>query len=145
MTIMKYGTLASLLLTAAPLFAQDAPVAAVPSPTPAAEAAPQVRPAAPQPQVGADWPFYGGGESAQRYSPLSQITPDNVGKLERAFVFHTGDLPSENAHYSPEATPLKVGRSLVMCSAKNILISVNAATYTEPSLSRGRAVQDPRH
>jgi len=81
--------------------------------------------------IGKDWPFYGGDENAQRFSPLSQITPQNVGKLERAFVFHTRDLPGEGARYSPEATPLKIGDALLMCSAKNILISINAATGKE--------------
>lgn len=78
-----------------------------------------------------DWSHYGGDKNAQRYSPLAQITPQNVGKLERAFVFHTGDLPQGAARYSPEGTPLKIGNDLLMCSAKNILISVNAATGAE--------------
>ena len=78
-----------------------------------------------------DWSFYGGDASAQRYSPLNQITPQNVDKLERAFVFHTGDLPEVGARYSPEGTPLKIGNNLLMCSAKNILISVNAANGAE--------------
>lgn len=78
-----------------------------------------------------DWSYYGGDENAQRYSPLQQITPENVSKLERAFVFHTGDLPKTGARYSPEGTPLKIGNDLLMCSAKNILISVDAAKGTE--------------
>jgi len=81
--------------------------------------------------IGGDWPFYGGDADARRFSPLRQITPDNVDRLERAFVFHTRDLPGEGARYSPEATPLKVGNALLMCSAKNILISINAATGEE--------------
>lgn len=76
----------------------------------------------------ADWPTYGGDASAQRYSALSQITPDNVGRLERAFVFHTGDLPAKGERYSPANTPLKIGDDLLVCSAKNILFAVNAAT-----------------
>ncbi|WP_108659154.1 pyrroloquinoline quinone-dependent dehydrogenase [Acuticoccus kandeliae] len=91
------------------------------------------QPPAPQPEVGADWPFYGGDADATRYSPLAQITRDNVGQLERAFVYRTGDMPSEAAagKYAPETTPLKVGDALLMCSAKNILISINAATGEE--------------
>lgn len=80
---------------------------------------------------GSDWAYYGGNGNAQRYSPLKQITPQNVKRLERAFVFHTKDLPTGGARYSPESTPLKVGNNLLMCSAKNILISVNAATGNE--------------
>ena len=83
--------------------------------------------------VGDDWPYYGGGPKAQRYSPLDQINTGNVGNLERAFVYRTGDMPSERAKgkYAWEGTPLKVGRSLYMCSAENILISVDAATGKE--------------
>lgn len=83
------------------------------------------------PQVGSDWPFYGGDHNAQRFSPLKQITPENVGRLERAFVYHTRDLPNPGSRYSPETTPVKVGNDLLMCSAKNILISINAATGKE--------------
>src|SRR5690606_18509681 len=71
--------------------------------------------------------------SARRYSPLSEITPDNVRRLERAWVAHTRDLPSERAKnkYGAETTPLKVGDSLYLCSAKNILISLDPATGRE--------------
>lgn len=84
--------------------------------------------------VGADWPAYGATYSARRFSPLDQITPANVGNLERAWVYHTGDLPrSEFAQgkYGAETTPLKVGDTLYLCSAKNILIALDAATGTE--------------
>jgi quinoprotein glucose dehydrogenase len=83
--------------------------------------------------AGADWPAYGGSYSARRYSPLSQITPANVSGLERAWVAHTRDLPSARAKgtYGAETTPLKVGDSLYLCSAKNILISLDPATGKE--------------
>ena len=84
-------------------------------------------------QVGADWPYWGGDAQATRYSPLSQITPRNVANLEEVFTYHTGDLPEGSAEgkYSPEVTPLKLGNDLLMCSAMNILISVDAATGEE--------------
>ena len=31
-------------------------------------------------ETGIDWPAYGGTHRALRYSPLDQITPDNVGQ-----------------------------------------------------------------
>ena len=84
-------------------------------------------------EVGSDWPYWGGGPSAQRFSPLDQITPENVGTLERAFVYRTGDMPEGSAEgkYSPEMTPVKHGNDLLMCSAMNILISIDAATGEE--------------
>jgi quinoprotein glucose dehydrogenase len=86
--------------------------------------------------VGPDWPAYGGTYSARRFSPLSQITPENVGKLERAWVYHTGDLPPKNANdlqdnYGAETTPLKVGDSLYLCSAKGIMIALDPVTGKE--------------
>src|SRR3546814_9906239 len=67
---------------------------------------------------------------ARRFSPLTQITPDNVGKLERAWLVHTGDLPSERAEgtYGAENTPLKIGDSLYVCTPQNIMISLDPAT-----------------
>lgn len=77
-------------------------------------------------KVGADWPAWGGSDSAQRYSPLSQINKDNVKGLQRAWTFRTGDLPDER--WGAETTPLKVGDTLYLCSARNRLFAVDAAT-----------------
>ncbi|WP_051121198.1 hypothetical protein [Sphingomonas elodea] len=45
-------------------------------------------------QTGADWPSYGGTGSARRCSPLAQMNASNVGSLKRAWLIHTGDMPS---------------------------------------------------
>ena len=83
-------------------------------------------------EVGADWPAYGGTYHATRYSPLDQITKDNVARLEQVWQFETGDLPeSDDEGYSPENTPLKVGDTLFVCSAMGIAIGVDAATGKE--------------
>ena len=42
-----------------------------------------------------EWDAYGGGVSAQRYSDLAQITPENVKDLKRAWTVHTGDIPDK--------------------------------------------------
>ena len=80
--------------------------------------------------VGADWPAYGGTYSSRRYSPLAQITPANVDQLERAWVFETGDLPAQGAEnkYGAETTPLKIGNTLYLCSATNVLFALDART-----------------
>ena len=81
-----------------------------------------------------DWPAYGGTYAAQRFSPLAQITPANVDRLERAWVYHTGDLPAAGKgddNYGAETTPLKVGDSLYLCTAKNIMVSLDPATGKE--------------
>lgn len=75
---------------------------------------------------GADWAAYGGTQASQRYSPLAQINRDNVGNLERAWLFHTGDLPHEK--WGAETTPLKIGDTVYLCSARNELIALDPAT-----------------
>ncbi|MFN7129756.1 MAG: PQQ-binding-like beta-propeller repeat protein, partial [Brevundimonas sp.] len=77
-------------------------------------------------KTGADWPAWGGTDSAQRYSPLTQINRDNVARLERAWTFRTGDLPDER--WGAETTPLKIGDTVYLCSARNKLFALDAAT-----------------
>ena len=99
--------------------------------------------------VGLDWPAFGGTYSARRYSPLSQINRDNVARLERAWTFRTGDTPEEK--WGAETTPLKVGDTLYLCTARNILIALDARTgehrwawdMTRPDLT-GRPAPDDR-
>jgi quinoprotein glucose dehydrogenase len=80
-------------------------------------------------KVGADWPAYGGSYAARRSSPLKQINTDNVKRLERAWLFHTEDMPegdSSKSKYAAETTPLKIGNLLYLCTATNTLIALNA-------------------
>src|SRR5690348_928534 len=44
--------------------------------------------------TGADWPTYGGTNAAWRFSPLTQITPDNVGNLRKAWEVHVDGQPN---------------------------------------------------
>src|SRR5690606_6119626 len=67
--------------------------------------------------------------AAGRYSPLAQISRDNVGKLERAWTYRTGDLPDKR--WGAETTPLKIGGVLYLCSARNVLIALDAANGKE--------------
>ena len=98
---------------------------------PARPGAPSGPELAAAPSAGADWVAYGGTYGAERYSALNQITPENVGKLKRAWLIHTGDLPaSETARkmYGAETTPLKVGNTLYLCTPKNIMIALDPET-----------------
>ncbi|MEW5687144.1 MAG: membrane-bound PQQ-dependent dehydrogenase, glucose/quinate/shikimate family [Pseudomonadota bacterium] len=79
--------------------------------------------------TGADWPAYGGTYSARRYSPLTQLTPDNVGKLERAWTYRTRDLPDEK--WGAETTPLKIGDRLYLCTARSQALAIDAQTGKE--------------
>ncbi|UXC91456.1 membrane-bound PQQ-dependent dehydrogenase, glucose/quinate/shikimate family [Sphingobium sp. RSMS] len=84
-------------------------------------------------QAGADWPAYGGSESARRFTPLAQITPANVSSLEQVWLTHTGDLPSKAAKgtYGAENTPLKIGNMLYVCTPKSMVIALDPATGRE--------------
>ncbi|MBN9020539.1 MAG: pyrroloquinoline quinone-dependent dehydrogenase, partial [Rhizobiales bacterium] len=121
--------------------APAAPEATTPADPSAAETAPPAGapPASearlPQPtlETGADWPAYGGTYHSTRYTPLGQITPENVGDLVEVWQFRTGDMPTGAAEgkYSPENTPLKVGDTLFVCSAMGMVMGVDAATGRE--------------
>lgn len=115
-----------IALSAKPVTAQEKTVAATQS---TATAAPAQSPA----RDGNDWLAYGGTKHALRYSALDQINRGNVKNLERVWTYRTGDLPDAKAKgkYSPETTPIKVGGSMFLCSAKNIIISLAAATGAE--------------
>jgi quinoprotein glucose dehydrogenase len=91
-------------------------------------------------KTGADWPAYGGSNSARRYSPLDQINKDNVAKLERVWTFHTGDLPSKAAKntYGAENTPLKIGDTLYVCTPKDMVIAL------DPKSGKERWRYDPK-
>jgi len=73
----------------------------------------------------ADWPTYGGGPGAQRYSDLSQITPENVSQLKQAWVFRTGDIPK---NFGVEMTPLKIGDVLFGCTSRHKIFALEAVT-----------------
>jgi alcohol dehydrogenase (cytochrome c) len=57
-----------------------------------------------------NWLTYYGAYDGQRYSPLDQITKENVGKLKPEWVFQCGSvgLHSGKSTYSFEASPLVV-------------------------------------
>lgn len=82
-------------------------------------------------EAGADWPAYGGTHAANRYSSLEQITPDNVGELEKIWEFRTGDLPEGDEAFGNQNTPIKVGDRLFLCSALNKVTALDAATGAE--------------
>jgi quinoprotein glucose dehydrogenase len=77
-----------------------------------------------------DWPAYGGSLRGNRYSPLTQITPANVGGLEQVWRFETGDTKtgSDPDEFTYEVTPIKVGNLLYVCTPHNLVIALDAET-----------------
>ncbi|HEY6509017.1 MAG TPA: hypothetical protein VIY56_13445, partial [Vicinamibacterales bacterium] len=69
-----------------------------------------------------EWLTYNGTVSAQRYSPLTQITPANVKNLELQWVFQARSLEKF------EASPLVVGGVLYTVQAPNDVVALDAVT-----------------
>ncbi|MBC9880929.1 glucose/quinate/shikimate family membrane-bound PQQ-dependent dehydrogenase [Bradyrhizobium sp. INPA01-394B] len=85
------------------------------------------------PQPDGDWRAYGRTQFGQRYSPLKQITPDNVSKLQVAWTFRTGDMPTpeDSGETTFEVTPIKVRDTLYLCSQHQVLFALDARTGKE--------------
>jgi quinoprotein glucose dehydrogenase len=73
-----------------------------------------------------DWLFYGNDQGGSRFSPLQQINAANVASLEPAWTFRTGPTPGKPT--ASEATPLKVGNSLYLCTPMNDIVAIDATT-----------------
>src|SRR5690606_6083504 len=80
-----------------------------------------------------EWTAYGSSSRGDRYSPADLITPQNVGRLVKAWEYHTGDLPGEGdpGEITNQVTPLKVGDNLFICTPHSIAIAVDADTGEE--------------
>jgi len=77
-----------------------------------------------------EWPAYGRTQEGTRYSPLQQITPENVNDLQVAWTFRTGDMkgPNDPGEITDEVTPIKIGDLLYLCSPHQILFALDAST-----------------
>ena len=70
-------------------------------------------PARAQKKESGDWPSYGRDPGAQRFSPLTQITPENVQQLQPAWSFDTGAT-------AMQVTPLVIDGVLYVPAGGNI-------------------------
>lgn len=75
-----------------------------------------------------EWSAYGRTDYGQRYSPLSQINTNNVKNLELAWQIQTGDVkgPDDVGETTYQATPLKIGNALYMCTPHNWALALDA-------------------
>lgn len=84
-----------------------------------------------------EWISYGGDKASTKYSPLDQITPDNFGELEAAWVWESPDLAlreAEGIRIPPgpfEATPLMVDGVLYTSTGYSQVAAIDAATGEE--------------
>jgi quinoprotein glucose dehydrogenase len=77
-----------------------------------------------------DWSAYGRSWRGEKWSPLRQITPANVDRLEVAWSLRTGDgkRPGDPEELTYEVTPIKVADTLYLCTPHNIVLAVDAET-----------------
>jgi quinoprotein glucose dehydrogenase len=81
-----------------------------------------------------EWPAYGGDALGSRYSPLAEITRDNVGRLRVAWTFHTGETPAAAPTRRPtafEATPIAVDGALYIVTPLGHVFALDPATGQE--------------
>jgi quinoprotein glucose dehydrogenase len=78
----------------------------------------------------AGWPSYGADPGGTRYSPLTQIDRSNVGALEVAWTYRTGERLDQRP-FAFEATPILVGERLVFCTPWNRVVALDPDTGAE--------------
>ncbi|NBF08800.1 glucose/quinate/shikimate family membrane-bound PQQ-dependent dehydrogenase [Pseudomonas sp. Fl4BN1] len=80
-----------------------------------------------------EWQAYGRTEFGDRYSPLKQITPANIGKLQEAWRIRTGDMPTakDPVEITNQNTPLKVNGMLYACTAHSKVLALDPDTGKE--------------
>ena len=80
-----------------------------------------------------EWPHYGQSQAGLRYSPLTQITPANVGDLEIAWMYRIGGLPKIQGLLMPalEATPIVADGRMFLCSSTNKVVALDPETGGE--------------
>ncbi|CAG0986364.1 quinoprotein glucose dehydrogenase [Myxococcaceae bacterium] len=95
-----------------------------------------------------DWPSYGRDAGGSRYSPLADLTPENVERLEVAWTFRTGELDeARSAKWKSatfEATPILAGGNLVFCSGQQRIFALDPETGRErwrADVARARGVK----
>lgn len=79
-----------------------------------------------------DWTHYGGGQHGLQFSSLTQITPQNVDRLEEAWRFRTGELGE--GHREPfafQANPILVEGRLYLPTGSAIVFALDPATGEE--------------
>jgi len=83
------------------------------------------------------WRYYGGDAGGTRFSPLKQISRQNVNQLKRVWTYHTGETErSGNAtdrhRVAPfESTPLVVEGILYVSTPSNRVIALDSETGAE--------------
>ena len=86
-------------------------------------------------QAGAqDWPEHGGDKAGRRYSPLAEITSENVSELRPAWTYRTGEPERRGTAFAAskdQNIPLLVAGNLIVCTPFNRIVALDPTTGTE--------------
>ncbi|MGE5730694.1 MAG: pyrroloquinoline quinone-dependent dehydrogenase [Gemmatimonas sp.] len=75
-----------------------------------------------------EWSAYGHDAAGTRYSPLSQITRDNVTRLVVAWTYRTGDTAHTRQTVKFEATPLMVDGTLYLSTPFGRVVALDPSS-----------------
>jgi len=79
--------------------------------------------------VDGEWRAYGHDVLGSRYSPLTEINRDNVGRLKVAWTYHTGEpLPTRDMKRSLEVTPLMINNTLYVSTPLGKIVALDPET-----------------
>ena len=79
-----------------------------------------------------DWSHYGNTNGGSRFAALDQINRGNVGQLQVAWTYRTGDVAiSDGNGAEDQTTPLQIGDRVYLCTPHNDLIALDADTGKE--------------
>lgn len=81
-----------------------------------------------------EWPVYGGDQAGTKYSPLSEITRDNVKQLQIAWEWKTGETAKKEFETRPgmfQNTPLMIDGVLYVSTPYNRVVALDAETGAE--------------
>jgi quinoprotein glucose dehydrogenase len=84
--------------------------------------------------VGGDWPEHGRDKAGTRYSPLRQVTTENVAKLQPAWSYSSGEMARRGKPYeqsSEQAIPILVEGHLVLCTPFHRIVALDPSTGVE--------------
>lgn len=99
------------------------------------------------------WTAYGGDPGQTRFARIEQITPANVGHLEPAWVYRTGEIQRRGgaARFGKfQATPILAAGNLVLCTPFSRVVALDPATgmerwVFEPEIPLGGSVPGEKY
>ncbi len=77
-----------------------------------------------------EWPTYGHDTGGMRFSPLTQITPENVARLKQAWVYHMRPLGFQR-YLQSQSTPLVIDGLLYVTTPYNRVVALDSSTGRE--------------